>query len=205
MGRYRGPVVRIARRLGINIAETEKVQRYMDRRPYPPGQHGQRRSRRPSDYAVRLREKQKLRYLYGLNEKQFRNLFEEATRKKGVTGTVFLQLLESRLDNVVFRMGIATTRRQARQFVVHRHILVNGKRVDRPSYRVKPGDVISVAERSKKLVVFQENAEAAKRRKLPMWLEYDPETMTGKFVRLPERDELAIPVNEQLVIEYYSR
>ncbi|AEB12434.1 30S ribosomal protein S4 [Marinithermus hydrothermalis] len=205
MGRYRGPVVRIARRLGINIAETEKVQRYMDRRPYPPGQHGQRRSRRPSDYAVRLREKQKLRYLYGLNEKQFRNLFEEATRKKGVTGTVFLQLLESRLDNVVFRLGIATTRRQARQFVVHRHILVNGKRVDRPSYRVKPGDVISVAERSKKLVVFQENAEAAKRRKLPMWLEYDPETMTGKFVRLPERDELAIPVNEQLVIEYYSR
>ena len=122
-----------------------------------------------------------------------------------MTGTVFLQLLESRLDNVVFRMGIATTRRQARQFVVHRHILVNGKRVDRPSYRVKPGDVISVAERSKKLVVFQENAEAAKRRKLPMWLEYDPETMTGKFVRLPERDELAIPVNEQLVIEYYSR
>lgn len=133
MGRYRGPIVKVARHLGVNVAETEKVQKYLDRRPYAPGQHGQKRRGRPSDFAVRLREKQKLRFIYDVSETQFRNLFEEASRKKGVTGTVFLQLLESRLDNVVFRMGIASTRRQARQFVRHGHILVNGKRVTIPA------------------------------------------------------------------------
>ncbi|WP_018466883.1 30S ribosomal protein S4 [Calidithermus timidus] len=205
MGRYAGPVVKIARRLGINVAETEKVQKYLDRRPYSPGQHGQKKTRRPSDYAVRLREKQKLRFIYEVGERQFRNLFEEASRKKGVTGTVFLQLLESRLDNVVFRLGIASTRRQARQFVRHGHILVNGQKVDLPGYRLKQGDEIAVSERGKKLAFIQANVERFKGRKSFPWLEFNPDTMKGRFLRVPEREALSIPVNEQLVIEFYSR
>ncbi len=206
MGRFRGSIVKQSRREGINLAETEKVQKYLDKRPYAPGQHGQRRGRgRPSDYSVRLREKQKLARLYGMNEKQFRNLFEEAASIPGVTGTVFLQLLERRLDNVVFRMGFASTRRQARQFVGHGHILVNGKRVDIPSYRVKIGDEISVAERSRSMGFVQENAEAGKRRRVSPWLEMNPENFTGSFVRVPAREDLALPINENFIIEYYSR
>ena len=150
MGRYRGPIVKISRREGVNLVESPKVQKYMERHPYPPGQHGQRRRRKPSDYAVRLREKQKLRFYYNMSEKQFKNLFVEASRKTGATGQVFLQLLESRFDNVVYRMGIASTRRQARQFVAHGHLMVNGKRVDVPSYRVMPGDSIEVHPRARK-------------------------------------------------------
>lgn len=205
MARYRGPIVKLSRREGVNIAESDKVQKYLDRRPYAPGQHGQRRKGRPSDYAVRLREKQKLVRLYGMNEKQFRNLFEEATNVPGVTGTVFLQLLESRLDNVVFRLGIAHTRRQARQFVGHNHILVNGKRVDIPSYRVKIGDVISVAERSRSLGFIVANLEESKKRRGSPWLELDADNFAGKYLRLPAREDLALPVNENLIIEYYSR
>ena len=205
MARYTGPAVKLCRREGVNLFESEKVQRYLDKRPFPPGQHGQRRKGRPSDYSIRLREKQKLIRIYGMAEKQFRNLFGEATRKQGVTGTIFLQLLESRLDNIVFRMGIAKTRRQARQFVGHDHIRVNGKKVDVPSYRVKPGDVVELAESAKKFSIILENAEAQKRRRTLPWLEFDAEKLQGRYLRLPAREDLALPVNEQFVVEYYSR
>jgi small subunit ribosomal protein S4 len=205
MGRYRGPIVKISRREGVNLVESPKVQKYMERHPYPPGQHGQRRRRKPSDYAVRLREKQKLRFYYNMSEKQFRNLFAEASQKTGATGQVFLQLLESRLDNVVYRMGIASTRRQARQFVAHGHICVNGKRVDVPSYRVEPGDVIEVHAKAKKNPFIRENLEARKRGKTLPWLEFDAEAMRGTFKSRPSREDIVVPVNELQVIEYYSR
>lgn len=205
MGRYRGPVVKLARREGVNLAETPKVQKYMERRPYPPGEHGQRRRRRPSDFGVRLREKQKLRLLYNLNERQFRSLFDEANRREGATGAEFLQLLERRLDNVVYRLGIAHTRRQARQFVVHRHIAVNGRRVDVPSYRVEPGDEIAVVQRAKKNPHIKVNVEERRRGKTPPWLEFDPETLTGTFKTVPSREDIVVPVDELQVIEYYSR
>ncbi len=205
MGRYRGPVVKISRREGVNLTESPKVQKYMERHPYPPGQHGQRRRRKPSDYAVRLREKQKLRFYYNMSEKQFRNLFDEATKKTGATGQVFLQLLESRLDNVVYRLGIASTRRQARQFVAHGHIDVNGKRVDIPSYRVSPGDEVSVHATARKLDFIKENVESRKRGRMLPWLEFDAETLKGTFKRLPSREDIVVPVNELQVIEYYSR
>ena len=205
MGRYRGPIVKISRREGVNLVESPKVQKYMERHPYPPGQHGQRRRRKPSDYAVRLREKQKLRFYYNMSEKQFRNLFAEASQKTGATGQVFLQLLESRLDNVVYRMGIASTRRQARQFVAHGHICVNGKRVDVPSYRVEPGDVLEVHAKAKKNPFIRENLEARKRGKTLPWLEFDAEAMRGTFKSRPSREDIVVPVNELQVIEYYSR
>lgn len=205
MGRYRGPIVKISRREGVNLVESPKVQKYMERHPYPPGQHGQRRRRKPSDYSVRLREKQKLRFYYNMGEKQFRNLFDEAANKTGATGQVFLQLLESRLDNVVYRMGIASTRRQARQFVAHGHIDVNGKRVDVPSYRVNPGDTIEVHASAKKNPFIRENLEARKRGKTLPWLEFDAEAMKGTFKHRPSREDIVVPVNELQVIEYYSR
>lgn len=205
MGRNRQPLVKLSRREGVNLAETPKVQRYMERRPYPPGEHGQRRRTRPSDYAVRLREKQKLRMLYDVRERQFRNLFDEAARQKGATGTVFLQLLESRLDNVVFRLGIARTRRQAKQLVSHGHILVNGRRIDIPSYRAQPGDEIKVAEQSRDMPLIRRNIEEVRRRKSLPWLEFDADGYRGTFVRLPAREDLSVPVNELLVIEHYSR
>ena len=209
MGRYMGPVCRLCRREGVKLylkgERCYSPKCAMERRPYPPGQHGQKRARRPSDYAVRLREKQKLRRIYGISERQFRNLFEEASKKKGVTGSVFLGLLESRLDNVVYRLGFAVSRRQARQLVRHGHITVNGRRVDLPSYRVRPGDEIAVAEKSRNLELIRQNLEAMKGRKVGPWLSLDVEGMKGKFLRLPDREDLALPVNEQLVIEFYSR
>lgn len=205
MGRYRGPAVKISRREGVNLSETPKVQRYMEKHPYPPGQHGQRRRRKPSDYAVRLREKQKLRFYYNVSEKQFANLFAEAVKKEGATGAVFLQLLESRLDNVVYRLGIAHTRRQGRQFVGHGHILVNGERVTIASYRVKPGDVIEVGQKSKSNALIKNNVEARRRGKTLPWLEFDADALKGKFNSLPAREDLNVPVNELQVIEYYSR
>ena len=205
MGRYRGPAVKISRREGVNLSETLKVQRYLEKRPYPPGEHGQRRRRKPSDYAVRLREKQKLRFYYNVSEKQFSNIFAEAVKKEGATGDVFLQLLESRLDNVVYRLGLAHTRRQARQLVGHGHILVNGKRLDIPSYRVLPGDEIEVAQRSKSNHFIKTNVEARRRGKMSPWLEFDADTLKGRFLRPPAREDLSVPVNVLQVIEYYSR
>lgn len=205
MGRYTGPIVKICRREGVNLVETPKVQKYMERRPYPPGEHGQRRRRRISDYGIRLREKQKLRFLYNMGEKQFLNLFGEAERREGSTGTVFLQLLEQRLDNVVYRMGIAHTRRQARQFVAHGHISVNGKRVTAPSYRVQPGDEVAVQERARKNAHIKVNVEERRRGKTPPWLDFDPENLKGVFKSVPSREDIVVPVNELQVIEYYSR
>jgi small subunit ribosomal protein S4 len=205
MGRYRGPIVKICRREGVNLVESPKAQKYMERHPYPPGQHGQRRRRKPSDYSVRLREKQKLRFYYNMSERQFRNLFDETTAKVGATGAVFLQLLESRLDNVVYRLGIASTRRQARQFVAHGHISVNGKRIDVPSYRVNPGDEISVHATARKMQFIKDNLDARKRGKPFPWLEFDAETMKGRFLHRPSREDIVVPVNELQVIEYYSR
>jgi small subunit ribosomal protein S4 len=205
MGRYRGPIVKICRREGVNLVETPKAQRYMEKHPYPPGQHGQRRRRRISDYGVRLREKQKLRFYYNMSEKQFANLFDEASKAEGATGAVFLQLLESRLDNVIFRLGIAHTRRQARQFVAHGHIRVNGKRVDIPSYRVNPGDEIDVAPKSRSNEFIKANIEERKRGKTLPWLEFDAENLKGRFKNRPAREDIVVPVNELQVIEYYSR
>ncbi len=205
MGQYTGPAVKISRREGVNLTETPKVQKYMERRPYPPGQHGQRRRRKISDYGVRLREKQKLRSYYHMSEKQFSNLFKEASRKEGATGAVFLQLLESRLDNVVYRLGIAHTRRQARQFVGHGHIEVNGKRVDIPSYRIKAGDEIAVTSKARANELIRDNIAERKRGKTLPWLEFDSESLKGRFLHVPAREDIVVPVNELQVIEYYSR
>jgi small subunit ribosomal protein S4 len=208
MARYTGPAVKLCRREGVNLFDSDKVAKYLNKRPYAPGQHGQTRKRgggRPSDYSVRLREKQKLIRIYGMTERPFRNLYTEASRKTGVTGTVFLQLLESRLDNVVYRMGIASTRRQARQFVFHDHVLVNGKKVNIASYRVKPGDLVTLSNSGKTMDIIKGNLEAQKRRRTMPWLSFDAEKGEGKVERLPAREDLAIPVNEQFVVEYYSR
>ena len=205
MGRYIGPVCRLCRREGVKLylkgERCYSPKCAMERRPYPPGQHGQKRARRPSDYAVRLREKRTLRRLSGISGGQLRHLFGEASKKKGVTGSVFLGLLESRLDNVVYRLGFAVSRRQARQLVRHGHITVNGRRVDLPSYRVRPGDEIAVAEKSRNLELIRQNLEAMK----GPWLSRDVGGLKGKCLRLPGREDLALPVNEQLVIEFYSR
>jgi small subunit ribosomal protein S4 len=208
MGRYIGPLTRVSRRLGAFVGGNIKS---FNKRNFPPGQHGrtQGRKRKMSDYAIRLQEKQKLRYLYGgLREKQFKRYFDKAARiagnTGGNTGKILLQLLERRLDNVVYRLGFAKTRRQARQMVVHGHFLVNGKKVDRPGYQVNVGDVIEVREKSKNSPVFKENLENKDVRTIPEWLELDKENMKGKVVALPEDVQLEIPVDVQLIIEYYS-
>ena len=208
MGRYIGPWTKISRRLGVFVGGSLKA---FQKRNFPPGQHGrtQGRRRKLSDYAIRLQEKQKLRFLYGgIREKQFKRYFDEAARIAGVkggnTGKILLQLLERRLDNVVYRMGFAKTRLQARQLVRHGHFLVNGKKVDIPSYQVDPGDVIELREKSKKSPLFKENLEQRDPRSIPSWLEVDKDNFRGKVLEIPEDIELEIPVNVQLIIEYYS-
>ena len=200
MARYRGPKQKIARRFKEPIFGPSKA---LERKPYPPGQHGRGRRRRESEYAVQLKEKQKAKYTYGLLEKQFKNLFDKATRKRGVTGENLLQFLESRLDNTVFRMGFAKTRRQARQFVTHRHIMVNDRIVNIPSYELGPDDIVEVRPKSKRLDVIQENVER-NRRTFP-WLEIDREEMKGKFLDLPQRQDIPENVEEQLIVELYSK
>ena len=201
MARYKGPRVRISRRFGIAIFGSAK---YLERRQYPPGVHGPRMRRKSSEYAQGLMEKQKMRYFYGLLEKQFRNLFEKANSSKGITGEVLLQLLESRLDNVVYRLGIAKTRDAARQFVTHKHIVVNGKVVNVPSYLVKPGDLIGVRERSKAMEEIT-TALHSRRSTRYEWLEWDNQEMAGKFLNVPERDEIPENIKEQLIVELYSK
>jgi small subunit ribosomal protein S4 len=203
MGRYIGPLTKVSRRLGVFVGgDLESFQK----RNFPPGQHGRIQGRKKlSDYGLRLQEKQKLKFLYGgLREGQFRRYFEEASKKAGNTGVVLLQLLERRLDNVVYRLGFAKTRQQARQLVKHGHFLVNGKKVDIPSYRVDVGDIIEVKEKSKKLAIFKENLENRDPRSIPKWLELDRDSMRGKVVEIPEEIELEIPVNVQYIIEFYS-
>jgi len=208
MGRYIGPLTKVSRRLGAFVGGNLKS---FQKRNFPPGQHGrtQGRRRKLSDYAIRLQEKQKLRFLYGgIREKQFKRYFDEAARIAGVrggnTGNILLQLLERRLDNVVYRMGFAKTRLQARQLVRHGHFFVNGKKVNIPSYQVDPGDIIELREKSRKSPLFKENLEQRDPRSIPSWLEVDRENFRGKVLEIPEEIELEIPVNVQLIIEYYS-
>ena len=208
MGRYTGPKWRIARRLGVNIyvgeEKTLKGKSILDRRPYPPGQHGRTR-RKLSYYARQLMEKQKVKYYYGVRERQFRRFYEMAERMKGQTGENLLKLLESRLDNVVYRLGFGKSHRHARQLVVHGHILVNGKKVDRPSYLVKPGDVIEVKEKSRDIPQIKEGIELAQKRGIPSWLELDPENFKGIVKAEPTREEIEIPIEDHLIVELYSK
>lgn len=177
----------------------------IEKRSYPPGQHGQRRGGRLSDYGVQLREKQKLRKIYGILEKQFRSYYAEADRLKGVTGENLLQLLESRLDNVVYRMGIGVSRSESRQLVRHNSITVNGNRVNIPSYQVKPGDQVAVAEASKNQLRIKAATEAADERGFPEWVEVDVKKLTGTFKNKPQRDDLPATINESLIVELYSK
>ncbi len=208
MSRYTGPVCRQCRAEGVKLflkgdrCYTEKCA--MNKRNHKPGQHGQRRTK-VSDYGLRLREKQKLRRFYGMNESQFRRFYASATKMAGQTGHNFLQLLERRLDNVIYRLGIGVSRSQARQVVRHGHVQVNGRKVDIPSYMVKPEDIISIPEKSREIQLLKENLEVAGSRTIPGWLSYDPERLEGKIVALPERDQIEVPVKEQLVIEFYAR
>lgn len=203
MARYTGPITKKSRSFGESIFGYDKG---FERRKYPPGQHGLAKKRRQrSDYAVQLAEKQKAKYTYGVLERQFRNTFKIASRSKGVTGEVLLQLLESRLDNTVYRLGIAPTRRGARQLVSHKHIVVNGVVTNIPSYLLKPGDIISVRGQSKSLEVIQNNLSRVKDSKAYPWLEWNNERMVGKFIDYPERDKIPENINEQLIVELYSK
>ena len=200
MARYTGAQYKKSRHLGFSTLENGKE---LARRPYAPGIHGQDRRRKLSEYGVQLQEKQKVRFMYGLNEKQFAKTFKRATKMAGITGENLLQLLEARLDNVVYRMGMATTRRAARQVVNHGHITVNGIKVDIPSYTVKPGDVIAVKEQSLDHPAIKAAVEATLNR--PAYVEFDANKLTGKYLRYPDRSELNPDINEALIVEYYNR
>lgn len=201
MARYTGPKTKIARKFGEPIFGPDKV---LSKKNYPPGQHGNSRRRKTSEYGIQLREKQRAKYTYGVLEKQFRLTFEKAARSRGITGEVLLQLLESRLDNLVYRLGLAPTRAAARQLVSHRHIVVNGNIVNIPSYTVKPGYIISVRERSKSLEVISNALTGFNHSKYP-WLEWDKTTMSGKYLHIPERADIPENIKEQLIVELYSK
>ncbi|GLY10287.1 30S ribosomal protein S4 [Pseudobacillus badius] len=200
MARYTGPSWKLSRRLGISLSGTGKE---LEKRPYAPGQHGPNQRKKLSEYGLQLQEKQKLRHMYGMNERQFKNLFVKAGKMKGVYGENFMILLEGRLDNLVYRLGLARTRRQARQLVNHGHILVDGKRVDIPSYQVKPGQTIAVREKSKNLAIVKEAIEV--NNFVPDYLTFDADKLEGTYTRLPERSELPAEINEALIVEFYSR
>lgn len=208
MARYRGSVCRLCRREGTKLflkgerCYSDKCA--LERRNYPPGQHGQARSKF-TEYAIQLREKQKLKRMYGLLESQFKKYFHLAERSRAITGERLLQLLEQRLDNVVYRLGFATSRAEARQLVRHGHFLVDGKKVDIPSYLVKPGQEISVREKSRKIARIVDALESARRRGVPDWLEVNPDEFRGRLKAIPTRDEIAVPVDEKLVVELYSK
>ena len=202
MARYTGPKSRIARKFGEPIFGPDK---HLERKNYPPGQHGMNKKRKKtSEYGVQLREKQKAKYTYGMLERQFRNTFEKASRSKGVTGEVLLQLLEARLDNTVYRLGVAPTRSAARQLVSHRHITVNGRVVNIPSFQLKPGDIIGVREKSKSLETISDSLSTWRYAKLP-WLEWDDAQMAGKFMSVPVRTDIPEDIKEQLIVELYSK
>ncbi len=200
MSRYTGPSYKQARRVGFSISETGKE---LARRPYGPGQHGNARKGKLSDYGTQLKEKQKVRFMYGLNEKQFRKTFNEAGKMSGIHGENFLKLLESRLDNIAYRMGFSTTRRGARQLVNHGHLTVNGKKVDIPSYRCKPGDVIAIKESSKEHKSMKEALEKTTKR--VEYITFDENKLSGTYVRYPERNELNMDINESLIVEFYNK
>jgi len=202
MARYIGPKSKIARKFGEPIEGHSKA---LQKKNYPPGQHGRGRRKKQSEYAVQLAEKQKAKYNYGVLERQFAKIFDIASRKGGITGENLLQLLEARLDNTVYRMGIAPTRRGARQLVSHKHILVNGELVNIPSYSLKPGDVVSVRERSKSLEAITSSLAGNSGAQRYSWLEFDKPTLTGKFVSIPVRDDIPKNIKEQLIVELYSK
>ncbi|MCE5173904.1 MAG: 30S ribosomal protein S4 [Bacteroidales bacterium] len=201
MARYTGPKTKIARKFGEPIYGPDKV---LSKKNYPPGIHGNNRRKKTSEYGIQLREKQKAKYTYGVLERQFRNLFEKASSTKGIKGEVLLQLLESRLDNVVFRLGIAPTRDAARQLVSHRHIVVDGKLVNIPSYLVKAGQVIGVREKSKSLEIVNNSLSGFNHSKYA-WLEFDQSSKSGKFLHMPERADIPENIKEQLIVELYSK
>jgi small subunit ribosomal protein S4 len=201
MARYRGPKAKIARRFNDPIFGPSKA---VQKKAYPPGQHGRSRRRKPSEYATQLMEKQKAKYTYGVLERQFSNLFDKATRKSGITGEILLQMLETRLDNTVFRLGISPTRRGARQFVLHKHVTVNGGVVNIPSYALKIGDVIEVREKSKSLEVVTNSVAATVTKSFP-WLEWNSENLSGKLISLPIREDIPENIQEQLIVELYSK
>ncbi|KJS32041.1 MAG: 30S ribosomal protein S4 [Desulfatitalea sp. BRH_c12] len=209
MARYTGSVCRICRRENLKLflkgdrCFSDKCA--FDRRSYVPGEHGQRRRGKISDYGVQLREKQKVKRMYGLSEKQFHLIFETADRQKGITGTNLLVLLERRLDNTVYRLGFVNSRSQGRHFVRHNHFLVNGKKVNIPSYLIKVGDVISLSENSKKVQAISDSIEAVVRRGIPQWLELEKDQLKGVVKNLPVRDDLTMPMQEQLIVELYSK
>ena len=200
MSRYTGPSWKLSRRLGISLSGTGKE---IEKRPYAPGQHGPNQRKKQSEYGLQLQEKQKLRHMYGVNERQFKNLFVRAGRMPGKHGENFMVLLEQRLDNVVYRLGLARTRRHSRQLVNHGHILVDGRRVDIPSFRVLPGQVISVREKSRNLEIIKESVEATNF--VPEYLTFDADKLEGTLTRLPERSELPQEINEAFIVEFYSR
>ena len=205
MSRYTGPKARVSRRLGTNIFGTKGETIALDKRPYPPGEHGRSRRRTTaSEYLVQLQEKQKARYTYGLTERQFRNLYAEASRRSGVTGENMLSYLERRLDNVVYRAGWAATRPQARQFVGHGHVSVNGRRVTIPSYRVSAGDVVEVREKSRTMSAFQWNVDVLDRIP-PVWLDVVEEGWAANVTSAPTREQIDVPIREQLIVELYSK
>ena len=202
MARYTGPTTKISRRFGQPIFGSNKS---FEKRGYPPGQHGPRMRRKKSEYAIGLDEKQKLRFMYGLMEKQFRRAFAKAKNQRGVTGTIFLQILETRLDSVIYLLGFAKSRQAARQFVNHGHIRVNGQKVDIPSFEVKPGDEIEVKNATSSRQLATRNMEATRLRNVPEWMTRNDEAFRGVVNRLPNRDELEPSINEQLIVEFYSR
>src|SRR4051812_26991398 len=208
MAVYSGPVCRLCRRDGVKLflkgerCYTSKCA--IERRKYPPGQHGQRQ-RKLAEFGIQLREKQKLKRIYRVLERQFRNYFKEAVRRKGVTGEILIQLLETRLDNVVYRLGLGLSRRQARQLVNHGHFTVNGKKVNIPSYQVRPGDAVAVAEKSKKAGAIVEALAHTAGRNVPVWLSLDTQAMSGTVQAVPTRDQIDTQVNEALIVEFYSR
>ena len=201
MARYTGPKTRIARKFGEAIFGPDKV---LSKKNYPPGQHGANKRRKTSEYGIQLREKQKAKYTYGVLEKQFRNLFEKASRTKGIKGEVLLQLLEARLDNVVYRLGMAPTRAAARQLVSHKPIIVDGKVVNIPSFSVKPGQIVGVREKAKSLEVIADALSGFNHSKYP-WIEWDEASKSGKFLHLPERADIPENIKEQLIVELYSK
>ena len=209
MARYKDSVCRHCRRENLKLylkgdrCYSDKCA--FDRRSYPPGQHGERRGRKISDYGVQLREKQKVKRMYGLSEKQFHLFFERAERHRGITGTNLLVLLERRLDNVVYRLGFANSRAQGRQFVLHNHFLVNGKKVNIPSFLVKKGDTVEVKEKSRKVAAIGDSLEAVVRRGIPQWLELEKEKHKGIVNGFPVREDITMPIQEQLIVELYSK
>jgi small subunit ribosomal protein S4 len=201
MARYTGPRARISRRFGEPVMGDSKA---LQKKNYPPGMHGKNKKRKQSEYAIQLKEKQKAKYTYGVLERQFAKTFDTASRKQGITGENLLKLLESRLDNTVYRLGIATSRRAARQLVIHKHIVVNGDIVNIPSYQLKPGDQLGVREKSKSIEAITDSLSIQSAKKFT-WLEWDTTSMLGKFVTYPQRDEIPENIQEQLIVELYSK